>query len=103
MWSKIRGCLRFVVLLIAVAISCTSRGPRLLAQGSAAGGDSPKPVHWTAEWDHQRSMELLHITELRKGPSGDLKAPDGANVDESKVPLYALPDPLILKTGKKVT
>jgi len=47
-------------------------------------------------------MELLHISSLRRGPSGDPKAPDAANVDESKVPPYTLPDPLVLKNGKKV-
>ena len=45
-------------------------------------------------------LDLLHITSLRKGPSGDPKAPNSANFDESKVgPSPALPDPLILKNG----
>ena len=48
-------------------------------------------------------MDLLHIKELRQGPSGDPKAPNAANVDESRVPPYTLPDPLTLKNGKKVT
>lgn len=48
-------------------------------------------------------MDLLRIKELRQGPSGDSKAPNAANVDESKVLPYPLPDPLTLKNGTKVT
>jgi len=60
------------------------------------------PVRLTAEQDQQRLLDLLHIASLRPGPSGDPKAPNAANVDESKVPPYALPDPLLLKNGKAV-
>jgi hypothetical protein len=60
------------------------------------------PVHLTSEQDHQRIMELLHISSLRRGPDGDPKSPNAANFDESKVPPYSLPDPLILKNGQKV-
>jgi hypothetical protein len=49
-------------------------------------------------------MELLGIKELRRGPSGNPKAPNAANLDESKATPYPdLPDPLALKNGKKVT
>ncbi len=61
------------------------------------------PVHLTAEQDHQRLMDQLHITSLRRGPDGDPKSPNAANLDESEVPPYKLPDPLILKNGQKVT
>jgi hypothetical protein len=78
---------------------------KLVAQAAAQPVASalPPPVHLTAGQDHQRIMDLLHITELRRGPSGDPKSPDAANFDEAKVPAYALPDPLLLKNGKKVT
>jgi hypothetical protein len=59
-------------------------------------------VHLTSEQDHQRIMELLHITSLRRGPDGDPKSPHAANFDESKVAPYSLPDPLRLKNGKPV-
>jgi hypothetical protein len=73
------------------------------AKGQTAGSTLPKPVHLTAEEDHQRLLNLLHITSLRKGPSGDPKAPDSANFDESKVdPKLTLPDPLILENGTPV-
>ena len=61
------------------------------------------PVKLTTEQDHQRLMDLLHITELRRGPDGNPKSPNAANADESKVPPYSLPDPLVMKNGTKVT
>ena len=60
------------------------------------------PAHFTSEQDHQRIMDLLHIQTLRRGPDGDPKSPNAANVDESKVAPYTLPDPLRLKNGQKV-
>ena len=63
----------------------------------------PSPIHLTSEQDHQRMLDLLRITALRRRPDGDPKSPNAANVDEAKVPPYHLPDPLILKNGKKVT
>lgn len=55
--------------------------------------------------DHQRMMKLLGIKELRPGANGSNKdAPNFANYDEAKVKPYSpLPDPLVLKNGKKVT
>ena len=62
------------------------------------------PVHLTADQDHQRTLDLLHITSLRRGPDGDPKSPNAANFDESKVrPSPNLPDPLLLNNGQKVT
>jgi hypothetical protein len=69
-----------------------------------ASGSLPAPVHLTAEQDHQRIMELLHIASLRRGPDGNPNSPNAANFDESKViPHPNLPDPLVLKNGKRVT
>ena len=61
------------------------------------------PVPLTAEQDHQRIMDLLHIKSLRRGPDGDPKSPNAANFDESKVRPYVLPDPLQLNNGKPIT
>jgi hypothetical protein len=62
------------------------------------------PVHLTAEQDHQRTMDLLHIETLRSGPSGTPGAPNAANYDEDKAgPFSKVPDPLILDNGKRVT
>src|SRR5690349_21760413 len=71
-------------------------------QQPAPASDSSDPVHLTSEQDHQRLMELLHITELRRGPDGDPKSSNAANVDESKVPPYSLPDPLRFNNGQPV-
>jgi len=49
-------------------------------------------------------LAQLNITSTRPGPSGNPSSPNSANTDESKAsPFIALPDPLILKNGKKVT
>jgi peptidoglycan/xylan/chitin deacetylase (PgdA/CDA1 family) len=65
---------------------------------------NPPPVHLSAEEDHQRTLALLHITSLRRGPDGDPKSPNAANFDESKVSsTLNLPDPLLLNDGKPVT
>jgi hypothetical protein len=53
--------------------------------------------------DHRQMMELLKISSIRPGPSGNPQAPNAANSDESRVPAYTLPDPLLLKSGARVT
>lgn len=55
--------------------------------------------------DHQNMMEQLGITSLRPGANpNDPNAPNAVNYDESKANIYPeLPDPLILKNGRKVT
>jgi hypothetical protein len=75
-----------------------------LLAAQATQTNSSQPVPLTSEEDHQRMMNLLHITSLRHGADGDPKSPNAANYDESKANQYGpLPDPLILKNGKKVT
>jgi hypothetical protein len=62
------------------------------------------PDTLTAEQDHTRLMKLLGIDSLRPGPSGDPKAPNAANADESMANPYPnLPDPLILNNVQEVT
>jgi hypothetical protein len=74
----------------------------------APGDDSPKklapPVELTARQDHQRLLDLLKIKKLRPGANGNNpRAANAANYDESKAnPYPKLPDPLVLKDGKKV-
>jgi hypothetical protein len=65
----------------------------------------PHPLHLTSEQDHQAMMALLHIDSLRPGADGNHPdAPNAANYDEAKANPYPdLPDPLILKNGKKVS
>lgn len=59
---------------------------------------------FTTEQDHQNMLQQLGIKTLRPGPSGNEKAPNHANYDESLAnPCPQLPDALMLKNGKKVT
>lgn len=75
-----------------------------LGRLTAQRGTYPPPVNFTAEQDHQNMMDQLGIKKLREGPSGDERAPNHANYDESKANPYPdLPDALTLKDGKKVT
>lgn len=73
-----------------------------LAAGALAGENAP--VQLTAEQDRQRMLDALKITSLRRGANGrDPKADNAANYDESKAnPYPTLPDPLVLKNGKRV-
>ncbi len=71
----------------------------------APPGKFPPLAQLTAQEDHRRTMDLLGITSLRQGANGsNPQAPNYANYDESKAnPYPVLPDPLVLKNGKKVT
>jgi len=85
--------------LALVSLICAGTLP-LVAQTSQV----QTPVTFTADQDHQNMMDQLGIKALRPGPSGNEKAPNHANYDESKAnPFPDLPDPLRLKDGQKVT
>ena len=76
----------------------------VLASASAQNAVVPAPVIFTANQDHQNMMDQLGIKALRPGPSGDEKAPNHANYDESKAnPYPELPNALTLNDGTKVT
>ena len=64
-----------------------------------------RPGPAVVEADHLHMMELLHISSLRPGRNGSSRATNNAaNYDETKAnPFPALPDPLVLKNGQKVT
>ena len=74
------------------------------APGRGGGGFGGGNNAATAQ-DHQRMMDLLHITSLRRGRDGsNPQSPYYANYDESKAnPFPNLPDPLVLKDGRKAT
>ena len=75
-----------------------------MGQNIEAASSAPPPVIFTSEQDHQNMMDQLGIKALRPGPSGDEKAANHANYDESKANPYPdLPDPLTLNDGGKVT
>ncbi|HET9268325.1 MAG TPA: hypothetical protein VFO31_09180 [Vicinamibacterales bacterium] len=87
--------LAILALILAPPLLAKSTGPALLAPAP--------PVELTTQQDHQRTMRLLGITSLRRGPSGDPNAPDASNADESKAtPYTSLPDPLVFDNGRPV-
>lgn len=100
----------------ALAVVCFAGfgGLRLAAQAAAAPAQAPpaRPaptaqqlaIQAASEKDHQRMMDLLGIKALRFGATAELGKPNTANYDESKADAYtSLPDPLVLKSGAKVT
>ena len=90
--------LLFSSMLVALVVNPANG----FSQATAASPSQPAPL--TSEQDHQRMMDVLHITSMRRGADGDPKSPNAANYDESKANPYPnLPDPLVLKNGKRVT
>ncbi len=88
-----------LALSLSLAACCAVYAP-----ADSSAGSPPPPVTFTAEQDHQNMMDQLGIKALRPGPSGDEKAPNHANYDESLANPYPnLPDVLTLKNGQKVT
>lgn len=89
---------RSVFLLLACAAVVAAQQPAGLL-------DQPPPAHLTAEQDHRRMMDLLHIKKLRPGADPHHPdAPNAVNYDEAKAnPYTKLPDPLVLNDGQPVT
>ena len=93
-FRSLLGSLCAAVALLPVTAMYAQTNPPATAQ----------PAALTADEDRQKMMDQLGITALRPGASGDEKAPDHANYDESQANPYPnLPDPLMLKNGEKVT
>lgn len=86
-----------LLLFAAVVLFSNSYG-----QFSKAARDS---IYKITIVDYQNMLDQLGIKSMRPGVNGnDPKAPNAANYDESKAnPFPDLPNPLILKNGKKVT
>lgn len=62
-----------------------------------------RAIQQTTQQDYKKMLAQLKIDSTRRGPSGNPSVPNAANTDESKAtPYTSLPDPLILKNGKKV-
>jgi hypothetical protein len=96
--------IRFRQTLVGLIFGCLLAGVAANSAFEAAAAGGTTPVKMTKKEDHQRTMDLLHIAELRRGKAGrDKTDPNFANYDESKANPYPnLPDPLKLKNGKKV-
>ena len=67
-------------------------------QLSQAARDS---INKITQADYTQMLGQLGLTaaDMRRGPSGDPKAPNAANRFEEKVNAYSLPDPLLTKAG----
>lgn len=97
-----RSHLYFGLLTISVVFACAATSCAM-AQ-SVPSASLPQPVNFTAEQDHQNMMDQLGIKALRPGPSGNEKAPNHANYDETQAnPFPDVPDALTLNNGDKVT
>src|SRR5215813_77482 len=87
-----------VVLLGVGVVIIAQQAPRQLTPAQPA-------LQAATREDHQRMLGLLKITSLRPGRDGlNPNSPNAANYGEAKAnPFPKLPDPLLLKNGKKVT
>ena len=76
----------------------------LLSLSLALFAADPPPVQLTAAADQRRLLDLLKISELRRGADGrNPQAPNAANYDESKAnPYPQLPNPLLSDKKKKI-
>jgi lysophospholipase L1-like esterase len=106
--ARALSCWRRRAGLGAAALCVALAGPGVAQQPASAqqpaAGPSPNPNAAATAADHRNMMEQLGITVLRPGPSGNESAPNHANYDEALAnPYPALPDPLVLKNGWKVT
>jgi hypothetical protein len=107
--SKLSVC--FAVLALVAPVCVRAQQPTTPPPAAAA---APRPAmqptpemlerQKLTEADHQRLMDLLHMTTIRRGRDGNNKeSPYYANYDEAKAnPFPKLPDPLVLKNGKPV-
>src|SRR6185295_3908448 len=111
LWSAM-ACHRFVTPEVADSMfrsnkaTADHRIPELRSQHQGpAPKPVPTPVELTAEQDYKLMMQQLNIISLR--PGANPNAPNSVNApnyDEAKANPYPnLPDPLLLKNGKRVT
>jgi len=94
-----------LILLFATAINASAQQTRSdsTVAPHSTSGSWPAPVTFTADQDHDNMMKQLGIKTLRPGPSGDEKAPNHANYEETLANPYPnLPEVLTLRNGIKV-
>ena len=92
--------------ILTLFITSTVTIATCLAQFRLSPADSIRrdSINRLTQKDYANMFAQLQITSTRPGPSGNRQAPNAANTDESKAsPYTTLPDPLLLKNGKKVT
>lgn len=95
MWASRKNCVANWVVVVVAAIAWGER---------AVAAESPA-AEVTTEDDHRAMMEQLGIESLRPGANpNDPEAPNAVNYDEAKAnPYPTLPDPLVTKSGERVT
>ncbi len=98
---SIRWSLSLVLATLVITALVRGAEPTKPPEGATVAG----PVKMTAQEDHKRMMDLLHIASLRRGADGNNRqSPYAANYDEAKANPYPnLPEALVLKKGQKVT
>jgi hypothetical protein len=94
--------LKLFSLALAQIFSIFAIGSQAVAQPSPS---TNAPFTMTAAEDHHHMLELLGIQSIRPGRDGmHPQSSNYANYDETKAnPFPTLPDPLVLKNGKRVT
>ena len=93
-----------IISIVAATINTSAQQTDSIMGSHSPSGTYPPLTTFTADQDHDNMMKQLGIKTLRPGPSGDEKAPNHANYDESLANPYPnLPEVLTLKNGKKVT
>src|ERR1035441_1703702 len=107
--SKLTVCFAGLALVVSVGVRAqqpTTPPPPAAAAPRPAMQPTPEMLERQklTQADHQRLMDLLHMTTIRRGRDGSNKeSPFYANYDEAKAnPFPKLPDPLVLKNGKRV-
>lgn len=91
------------LLLLSLIGALVDTAASQAAQGNTAS-ESGSPISFSAEQDQQNMMQQLGIRALRPGPSGDERAPNHANYNESEAnPFPNIPNALTLSDGHKVT
>ncbi len=92
----------FLCMFLGNAIQ--AQFPRLSPADSIARRRSADSIRELTELDYKQMLSQLGIQSIRPGANGNNpQAPNAANYDEAKAnPFPDLPDPLVLKNGKKV-
>lgn len=92
-------------LCVIAGNAAQAQFPRLSPADSIARKRSSDSVQELTEQDYKQMLLQLGISSIRQGANGNNpQAPNAANYDEAKAnPFPDLPDPLVLKNGKKVT
>ncbi|HMG68327.1 MAG TPA: hypothetical protein VK588_11605 [Chitinophagaceae bacterium] len=91
--------------LSLIVLTITLNAPAQFGKLSPADSIRRDSINRLTQLDYNQMLSQLNITSVRQGANGnDPKAANAANYDESKANPYPdLPDPLLLKNGKKVT